>query len=382
MEAVIDNVIPFEAPWERVHQEDVSAVMENLIDPGEAPAAEDGEGGTSVLLSSLQDFLDAASVMIVAVDRAGRVILVNREGSLVLGLPREAVVGREWLSFIPVTWKQEASSLLTDLLEAPSEDGRVREMPVMTASGGLRRMVWRNVPLRNRSGGSTGILCLGVDHSERRRWERRITDAIEEDKKAFGQSLHDNLGGTLTAIGYTAQFLREKAAAGKTDLRAAAEIVRLAASGAKEVRRVARGLYPVELPVNGLAQALRSLARATAAQYGVPCEVRHEGDGAVQNQSIQIQLFRIAQEAVTNAVKHASPERITIRLEVGGWGGTLTVEDDGRGLPERPGEGMGMHIMRHRASAIGADFEARPGKKGGVVVACRWRSQGGPDEAK
>jgi signal transduction histidine kinase len=107
-------------------------------------------------------------------------------------------------------------------------------------------------------------------------------------------------------------------------------------------------------------------------RWGVPCSFDSDSVVGVRNAKVATQLYRIAQEAVMNAVKHADADEINIELAEDGDELTLTVSDSGIGLStDREFEGLGLRLMAHGAALIGADFQARRGEAGGTIVSCR-----------
>jgi two-component system CheB/CheR fusion protein len=255
-----------------------------------------------------------------------------------------------------VTERRRAREVLEEAAERLERAVAERTADLVEANGALRR-----------------------EMTERRRLEREILGISEREQERIGQALHDNLGQTLTAVTYIAQLMHKRAESGDpADPRDAAEILSLVSGAIDQVRRLARGLYPVELKANGLVPALQELAAAAQAQWKVPCEVGFASPDPVTDPATAIQIYRIAQEAVANAAKHAKPGKILLRLESMRDGVELSVEDDGCGLPDTvaPASGMGLHIMKYRADMIGADFALHRRKDGGTAVVCRWTRDG------
>lgn len=206
---------------------------------------------------------------------------------------------------------------------------------------------------------------------ERQRLERALLHISESEQRRIGQDLHDSLGQNLTAVTYMARLLQTKLSArGIPEAQAAAEIVRAVSEAIDQVRSLSRGLYPVSLTSHGLAPALQELAALAEKKSGVHCEVHC--DGSLSNDDTDIQLYRIAQEALNNALKHAEATRVSLSLTRRGSRGVLEVVNNGR--PFRPsvnGGGLGLHIMRHRARVIGGTFSIRR-TKGGSRVTCHF----------
>lgn len=208
---------------------------------------------------------------------------------------------------------------------------------------------------------------------ERRDLERTIAEVTDREQRRIGRELHDRLGQQITGIGMLARSLQRRlAATGAPETEAAEALVEVARGAQKQVRALARGLLPVEVDAGGLMSALEELARRTETLFGQRCLFTCERPVEVHDNSTATQLFRIAQEAVHNAVTHAEASRIEIRLERRGGRLILTVADDGRGLPaEAPEEGgLGLRILHHRAGLLNArlTLESTPGK--GTTVLC------------
>lgn len=138
------------------------------------------------------------------------------------------------------------------------------------------------------------------------------------------------------------------------------------------MRRIIRDLVPVEVDKAGLTTALQSLAERTREDFGTACEF-HPGDTvAVENSLLATHIYRIAQEAVANAVQHASPTRISIRLSNKDGVLLLRVADDGIGIASHSSEaGFGLRSMAHRAELIGGELTIERSDEGGTIVQCR-----------
>jgi signal transduction histidine kinase len=137
---------------------------------------------------------------------------------------------------------------------------------------------------------------------------------------------------------------------------------------------LAKGLLLVTVEADELPDALREMAAASVKQFRVPCELRLTGIVNARNAVVATHLFRIAQEAVRNAARHAKARGIELRVSGVEDGIFMAVIDNGVGLPAPSvrGAGMGLRIMEHRAKIIGAEFAVRRPPSGGTVVECRW----------
>jgi two-component system, LuxR family, sensor kinase FixL len=209
---------------------------------------------------------------------------------------------------------------------------------------------------------------------ERKRLESEVAEAVEAEQLRLGQELHDGLAQELTGIGMLLEVVEQKCK--KSSATRARELRRLRAklaSATVNARNLAKGFYPVEIEKHGLLVALQEFAWQTEHAFGISCAVETDDQTLTWlKDAPAIQLFRIAQEAVHNASKHAKAKHILIKLEAkeGKW--ALTVKDDGIGLCHdlHQTSGMGLRIMQYRARMIKGTCEIRNHKNGGVVFSC------------
>src|SRR5437764_15192625 len=169
------------------------------------------------------------------------------------------------------------------------------------------------------------------------------------------------------------QVLHQKLAPrSKADANRAGEIARHVRDAISQTRSLARGLAPVTLESEGLASALRELAANTEKFFGISCEVNCLTEIAAIETTISTHLYRITQEAVSNAIRHGKATRVSIRLEVAGLRMVVTVLDNGVGFPATLPQktGMGLRIMRYRAGMIGGLLSIQPNPSGGTLVTC------------
>ncbi|NLC79945.1 MAG: hypothetical protein GX748_02030, partial [Lentisphaerae bacterium] len=211
-------------------------------------------------------------------------------------------------------------------------------------------------------------------------WRRRqLEEAIgrlgEEERRRLGAELHDGLCQQLTAALLRCTGLEQ--ARGATDTPRASELARIRASiqGAIDTAyEVAKGLCPVGMDADdALVPALERLCREVRRCHGKACRLLGNREVAIRHPEHALLLYQIAREAVTNAVKHAQCEHISIALMRVDGGLEMQVADDGRGLAAgtAPAAGMGLSIMRYRAGLLGGTLHVGAGRNGGLEVACR-----------
>ena len=217
-------------------------------------------------------------------------------------------------------------------------------------------------------------VALTNEIAERERLERELFEISEREQRRIGQDLHDSLCQHLTGATLAGQVLEEKLAAQNSPLAADAEqMVGIVEESIDLSRKLAKGLYPVELTADGLMLALEEFAATTSRLFKVACRFECDSPVLVHEPATAVHLYRIAQEATGNAIKHGRAKNIFIRLEVSEDGTLLTIQDNGVGLPEPLPEkrGMGLRIMAHREAMIGGKFSARRIAAAGTQVTCQ-----------
>ena len=188
---------------------------------------------------------------------------------------------------------------------------------------------------------------------ERERLDREIAQVADRERRRLGQDLHDSICQHLTGTALTAQTLREKLATRfAPEVVEADKVVRYIEEGIDLARNLARGFFSPELDAEGLVVALQSLAENTSERFQIPCYIDSDELVRAPDSSVATQMYRIAQEAVMNAIKHADARQIDIRLNRGDESLTLTISDDGLGFPDKlpQPEGLGLRLMSHGAA--------------------------------
>ena len=215
---------------------------------------------------------------------------------------------------------------------------------------------------------------------ERKRLERELLSIVERERQRTGQELHDSIGQQLTGISCMIEVLEDRlSGASMADDVAYVEKISTQVNQAIEQTRIlAKGLDPIDLESNGLMLELEKLVMHTQYVYGIACTVECKEAFSTEDSSIVINLYRIAQEAVTNAIRHGKPKNIEIGLiaEDGHW--KLTLANDGLEFPkdQTNGEGMGLRIMKHRADMINGSLDISRRVNGGTIVTCTFPGNG------
>jgi len=211
--------------------------------------------------------------------------------------------------------------------------------------------------------------------AQRQQLERELLEISEREKRRIGEDLHDMVCQELTA---TALFLQSSAKKIAKQSPAAAKTLAESAQTVNRnvviARALAGGLQAIELSASGLKQALQELAGQACENTGIKCHFKCARGVRVRNDAVALHLYRVAQEAVTNAVKHSDAKNILISLDHDKTHVCVSVQDDGKGFSvekRRKGKGLGVHMMRYRANALGGELKIERRKTGGMDVTCK-----------
>jgi signal transduction histidine kinase len=207
----------------------------------------------------------------------------------------------------------------------------------------------------------------------RKRLEQEILDIGEREQRRIGQELHDSIGQQFTGIAFMTKVLTQKLS-GKLPEEAAdaAEIGDLVNQAMEQARSLAKGLHPVDLDAESLTSVLQELSATTEKLFAIRCTFKCDGAIAIDDTVVAVHLYRIAQEAINNAIKHGKAKHIEVRMDHGKNKSVLTVKNDGLDFPgmQVKSKGMGLQIMDHRAEMIGGTLDIRKTDDGGTIVTC------------
>ena len=213
-----------------------------------------------------------------------------------------------------------------------------------------------------------------LEHSQR--LEREIVGISEDERRRIGQDLHDGICQYLAGIGCAAATLRMQLLRKGLHSEAACadEVAELLKESVVQTRDLARGLVPVQMDEGGLTAALEQLTRSVAQLQKIECEFVR-GVVPVCDAVTGTHLYRITQEAISNAARHGGSKRIQVYLGRSSLGAELRITDDGSGISAAPadGQGMGLRIMTYRARSVGGNLTIEQASGGGTQITCRWR---------
>jgi PAS domain S-box-containing protein len=355
-----------------------------------------------------QDLYDFAPVGYLTFDARGTIVEVNLTAAKMLGVPRQKLVGQKLSHFIgrdsqdnfhlhrqqvfangapgeceltlrrdeggglvvqmqsvaffhPVSHDPQCRAALMDVAERKRAEAALKEMAAQLEE----RVAQRTAELTRANE------RLRAEMAEHKRLEREILEIREREQQRIGRDLHDGLGQHLHGISYFCGLLQAKLK--EKTLPEAAEagrIVQLLSDAVKLSHDVAAGLQPVQSGPKGLVSALRQLAGHIRSVYAVDCRFHCSDELSPADHAAATHLYRIVQEAVHNAVKHARPSRVRISLAPRRGQVFLRVADNGAGPPRRRrrSKGMGLQIMQSRAEALGGSLVVKRARGGGTEV--------------
>jgi PAS domain S-box-containing protein len=294
-------------------------------------------------------------------------LLVNDAALRQYGWSREELLSRT-IEALAAAGKQRVVPSLNDAAVAcepepepfethhATKDGRLLEVEVWTRSFDF--------------GGQSAELVFAIDVTERRAFGQALMDAISGEQRRIAEELHDGLGQELTGLALSVRALANRAQKERDAISVDLDQLALLATGCiQDAHRIVQGLSPLTNADGNLDAALGALARRNCANGArVNFHSRHEVQPLV-DLKVRNHLYRIAQEAVQNALKHSAAQSVEIELAGHPGNLVLSITDDGRSL-EAGATGMGMRTMRFRASAIGAKLSIRRGTNGGNTVVC------------
>ena len=211
------------------------------------------------------------------------------------------------------------------------------------------------------------------DIEERKCLEQEILTVSEREKRLIGQELHDSIGQQFTGIACMTKVLERKLNVRLPDEAACCvQILKLVHKSMDQLRSLAKGLYPVNLKSGSLTASLRELADSTEEVFDVRCEFKFNRALLIEDTEAAVHIYRIAQEAITNAIKHGHARNIEIELRHGVHESVLEIKNDGSDFPVPSGEnkGMGLRIMDHRAQMIKGSLDVSKSEPAGTIVTC------------
>lgn len=321
----------------------------------------------------LGTLIDSLPEIVYAIDTESRLTVVNRTLLDSLRMKREDVLGKR----LSAVWQEETIVEIESQAAATIRNGRAltdQERAWIAADGTVRWFTFTHVPLRDR-GTVVGLVCTVREITSQKALEQEILEISNREQRRLGSDLHDGLGQELTGLSLLLKGLEMQLA--REAQQYSSQIVKISdllARAIQSTRSLARGLAPVNLERGGLPEALKHLAARCTDMYSLECTFTTGGQQLPDlEEGAATHLYRIAQEATTNAARYARAKSIAIDLRTVGRKLQLSITDDGIGLSAglaqgRPG--MGLKIMEYRSRMLGGTINFdEPGRGTRIVLA-------------
>ncbi|HXI52209.1 MAG TPA: ATP-binding protein, partial [Candidatus Saccharimonadales bacterium] len=312
-----------------------------------------------------QALLSTVSDLVLEVRKDGLILSLHAPKDHEFGLTPEHVVGRRVMELLTT----HIGQLGMHYLEKAFRTGVTQTFSCQYLLPGKLRYFETRIAVRG------GGIALAVvrDVTDRETLEKEVVESSSRVQTRIGQDIHDGLGQHLTGITFLSRALeRNLAAKNLPEAAEAAEIGKLVIEALSQTRNLARGLFPVEVESTRLCQSLRELANTAEQLFHISCTVECDPNLMINSKNASTHLFRLAQEAINNAVKHGRANHVSILLGTAGEKAVLRIIDDGVGFPPENARrnGLGLRIMTYRAQKVGGTLEIQPGQHGGTVVSC------------
>lgn len=309
-----------------------------------------------------QAILETTVDGIITIDENAQILSFNRAATKIFGFTEEDVLGKNVNMLMPEPHRSEHDSFIDRYRKTGVRHiiGHRRELTGQRKDGSLfplelsvSEVQWKDKRI------FTGVVN---DISERRRLEKEILRISEEERRNLGQDLHDGLGQMLTGISLISKNLALKLRAeGITSADEVLEISNLVKEADEYAKALAHGLVHIDFKEEGLQNALQQLSTQAKKLFNVNCTFHSDEYTRVDNSMKAMNLYRIAQEAISNAVKHGKAENIDISLKSDNGSIKLSIKDDGIGFSQsrkqEKKKGMGIYIMQYRTNMMSGDFE-------------------------
>ena len=320
--------------------------------------------------------VERAPIGILLVDDKGTVVHMNPKGQSIFGYTLKELVGKPMEVLLPQRVRAVHVQHRADFMAEPQARamGEGRYLFGLHKEGHEVPVEIGLVPLKTPQGMMVLATIMDITAiAEKKQLEQDLLHVIEMEQKRIGQDLHDSLGQQLLAISFLCNVLKKKLAAGVTpEPSEAAHIEELLGEAKTNVRKLTRGLYAGDLEARGLGACLKEMTEHMQEMASVRCQFEGDAKLVLSDRAKSENLFRMAQEALNNAVKHSLGKRIVVSLQHEGQRLILTVRDDGTGFDhaQSQNKGLGLRSMRYRANAIGGAFDITSNSEGGTVVRC------------
>lgn len=308
---------------------------------------------------------------IITIDDRGRVESMNPAAEKIFGYAAAELIGKNVKVLMPSPYRENHDRYLDNYKRTGHAKiiGIGREVVGQRKDGSTFPMdlAVSQVKLHNR------MIFAGFvrDITDRKRLEKEILQISELEQHRIGQDLHDGICQQMTAVELMAEILEQNLQKKSKALAPqAAKISAAVRDVISQTRSLSRGLSPVLLESEGLMSAMKELAANTKDMFGISCQFFCLKPVFVEDLTTATHLYRIAQEAVSNAIKHGKAKEVQIVLSAEDGILSLAIQDNGVGIESKPmkKKGMGLQVMKYRAGIIGGSIDVRKSEHGTRVT--------------
>ena len=325
------------------------------------------ENKLQLLATAVRSSNDAITVQ----DLKGNILLWNRGAELIYGYDEQEATKMNIRRILPEHKTDEMMRLVADVIKG--ENVQFFETHRIAKNNRMLDISLTVTLLEDEKGKPFAITTTERDITERRHLEKEILDITEKERELLSHEMHDGMGQVLTGIAFKCKGLALNLKGSRSkEIKDALIISKLANKAIGQMRDIAKMLYPFDLETGGLVAALKTLALYIEKTIGVNCRFQCGKNVTVKDLVEAKQIYRIVQEAITNAIKHGKANNITIKIRLTKCGTVLTIENDGIDLPKLSPKrkGLGLKIMKYRTDLIGGSLDISKGDKGGTIITC------------
>jgi PAS domain S-box-containing protein len=355
------------------HPNQLLAMVEDITSRKLAEANYRRELGLNEILAS------HTSAIIILLDRHGHLVHANEATLQMLGYKWKDLIGKPppWNShFLDADEKARSQKRFKEMLEGKNIPSR--EVTLIGKDRKRHVVALSSIVTKTPEGVVDRIIVTGTDLTERNRLQKEILKISEQEQARIGHNLHDGVGQTMTGVASLVEALESELPEDKRQ--SAARIHQLILEAIQEVRSMSHSLSPASVKNRGLGGALHLLAETIRTNHRTACTCTVNSDIKIEDSEKETHIYRIAQEAANNALRHGHPSSIKLSLQRHGENeAVLKIEDNGSGMAKhKPAhEGIGMRVMDYRANLIDGSLTIQSRARGGVSVICRFPYSGG-----
>ena len=319
----------------------------------------------------LRAIMDNAAESIIVIDKKGIITDFNRASKNLFGYRHDETIGNNINMLMPSPYREQHDGYLSNYLETGKTHmlNHPRELPALRKDGSTFPMEITVTEI-----GHLGLYCGIIrDLSEQKNLEKEVADICSLEQDRIGQDIHDSLGQQLTGLSLmTSSLKRELERESIPQSKKLDELISFLQHATEDAQMLSRGLAPMSIETLGLEDVVAILIDDIQKSTDINCDLEIQQPLNINDHRITIQIYRIIQEAVNNAVKHAEAKNIHVTLRNTDQF-ELSISDDGKGFKVSDNKfrkNLGLRIMRYRAGIVGCKLvvESETGK--GTTVHC------------